>query len=78
MSEWYGGFDYFDLGATDKEIIEKLPGKFEKVLKEFSENAKEVGNIDLDTLTIIFKSAKQIGGPLESRATIAIKAKIVF
>ena len=78
MSEWYGGFDYFDLGATDKEIIEQLPGKFEKVLKEFSEGAKEIGNIDLDTLTIIFKNANQVGGPLEAKATIGIKAKIVF
>ena len=76
--KWYGTVDCFDYGATDKEILDQMPDRFDRVLRTFRANAEEInGQIDVRTLTIIFKSADKTGGPLEAKAILGVKAKIV-
>ena len=73
----YGIPEYFRPGATDQEILRKIPGKIRKLIREAKQAERQMnGRINMDSLTIIYKNSNLIGGPLENRAVIGLKFRM--
>lgn len=81
----YGNYVAFTNSIPDADILINLPSAFDKLLKSITDCAEKVGEIDLDTLEIIFKTDKTyFEDPLNVaknvpnwRASLAVKADVI-
>ena len=67
--EQYGEVELFRPGAKTNEILDQI--------KKARKGAKNIGEINMDSFTIIFKTANMVGGPLETSAVLAIKMDVL-
>lgn len=76
--EQYGEVERFRTGAKTNEILDQMPKKLKKLIKKARKGAKNLGEINMDSFTIIFKTANMVGGPLETSAVLAIKMDVLI